>query len=622
MYQFEDYELVLQMENGYTEIGSRFLYFVPFYESDGYHERGQLDLSYHLSLDFKKPVTVTYNFLADRSALSLSNWQEASLYHEYYKKTNPSYHLYRIKIPKLDEWGEGNNIYVNWNNQGYPDGYDRTDLYYIISGLWSSISDWGKGYISLENWEPVPPSEYTLDAGNNSVQFEITNTDYIYVVSRVIYIEAASVPIKIINLVEKLFPTTQIERAYFSNDKFTVILSDNTYATFSKNGDFLYLTDESVTLGELPVPAQTYISANYANDFIKKITQTKAGSWEPHVYEILMRSGIKLYFDENGNFSGSFQYGYSKDNLPLSASTYLQNNHPYDKIDNVTFDNEDLLAPQYIVYLSSDAKVYFDSDGSWLETVYYRLDSNQLPAEILTFFENNYPNASFSQISYTLSNSKGPSYDIYTVDKKSFSFDGSGTLLNLEIESLEESELPAAISDFINEHFSDEKINQISYYYRNHGAEIGYNVYFEDRLNVEFDGSGNLTALYGNDISHLPLSARSYVESKYPNSKLLYCNFDKKGYSTTLGLGETVEYKWDLFFESNLWVGLDETVSFVYFLKYEAIINAMPLKITTYLNENYPGQTTVHEFSNYYSQFYNRVIYYVLLDDTVTEIFI
>ena len=97
MYQFEDYELVLQMKNGYAEIGSKFLYFVPFYESDGYHERGQLDLGYHLSLDFNSPVAVTYNFLADGGGLSAETWQEAELYHDHYKKTNRSYRLYRIK---------------------------------------------------------------------------------------------------------------------------------------------------------------------------------------------------------------------------------------------------------------------------------------------------------------------------------------------------------------------------------------------------------------------------------------------------------------------------------------------------------------------------------------------
>jgi hypothetical protein len=618
MYQFEDYELVLQMENGYAEVGSRFLYFVPFYESDGYRERGQLDLSYHLSIGFKKPVTVTYNFLADRSALSLSNWQEASLYHEYYKKTNRSYHLYRIKIPKLDEWGEGNNIYVNWNNQGYPDGYDRTDLYYIISGLWSSISEWGKGYISLENWEPVP--NFTLDAGSNSVQFEITNTDYIYVLSRVIYIEAEKVPVKITNLVEKLFPTTTIERAYFSNDLFTVVLSDNTYANFSKNGDFLYLTDDNVKLNELPLAAQTYISTNYANDFIKKITQTKANYWEPHVYEILMRSGIKLYFDLDGNFSGSFQYGYSMEDLPANANTYLAENYPYDRIDNVTFNNEDLLAPIYIVYLSSDAKVYFADDGSWLETLYYRLDENQLPAEIQTFFENDFPNAAFSQISYTLSASEGPRYDIYTVDGRWFSFDDAGTLKDKEFESIEESELPQAISNYIATHFSNKQISLISYHSYNSGNDVGYDIYFEDRLNIEFDKAGNVTALYGNDISQLPLPVRNYVENKYPNLTLLYCNFDRDGYSTTFGSGESVNFMWDLYFSGDLWVGLDNSPSIVYTMKIDAHVNDLLQKIKDHLNTNYPGQTSVAEVSYYKSVSYGGFIYYVMLNDLTTQL--
>jgi len=615
MYQFEDYELVLQMKNGYAEIGSKFLYFVPFYESDGYHERGQLDLSYHLSLDFNSPIAVTYNFLADGGGLSAETWQEAELYHDHYKKTNRSYRLYRIKIPKLDEWGEGDNIYVNWNNQGYPEGYDRTDLYYIISGIWSPLSEWGKGYLSLENWEPV--SDFNLDTENSSVTFEIPNTDYLYLICRIIYIKAEDVPIKIINLVQQLYPALEVERASFADDKFTVILSDNSYANFSKNGDFLYLTNDNISKSDLPLAAQAYVNINFVDDPIKKVTLKQAETWE--TYEILLRSGIKLFFDGMGNLTGTFQYGLDPSELPANALSFIQENYPGALITNVTFNKENLNAPEYIVYLSSDAKVYFGGDGSWSETIYYRFDEDQLPDGIIEYFASNYPNTDFSEINYTQSQESGNNYEIYLVDNKWFSFNDDGVLTDVEFENIEESELPTAISSFINTHFANKEITQIAYYSYDQGNDEGYDIYFDDKLNIEFDPSGNITALYGDNISHLPVPARTYVQNNYPNENLLYCNFDSEGYTTTLGVNETITHTWDLFFAGDLWIGLNSDPSFAYLFKQNAAMSDLIGPIVTYLAD-YPGLTVV-ELAKYHSASYGELIYYLYLSDGTELIF-
>ena len=616
MYQFEDYELVLQMKNGYAEIGSKFLYFVPFYESDGYHERGQLDLGYHLSLDFNSPVAVTYNFLADGGGLSAETWQEAELYHDHYKKTNRSYRLYRIKIPKLDEWGEEDNIYVNWNNQGYPEGYDRTDLYYIISGIWSPLSEWGKGYLSLENWEPVP--DFNLDTENNSVSFEISNTVYLYLICRIIYIKAEDVPIKIVNTIQKLYPALEIERASFADDKFTVILSDNSYANFSKNGDFLYLTNDNVSKSDLPLAAQTYVNINFTDDPIKKVTLKQGATW--NTYEILLRSGIKLFFDGLGNLTGTFQYGLDPSELPANALSFIQQNYPGTIISNITFNQENLLAPKYIVYLSSDAKVYFEGDGTWFETIYYRFDQNQLPNGIKEYFATNYPTTGFSEISYTLSLETGNNYEILLIDNKWFSFNESGVLTDAEFENMEESELPTAISSFIDEHFANKEITQISYTYSDQGSDESYDVYFDDRLNVEFDPSGNVTALYGDNIMHLPMPVRVYVENNYPNENLLYCNFDIDGYTTTLGLDETIPHHWDLFFAGDLWVGLNSASSFAYLSDEGAVLGDLIAPIASYLIANHSGQT-ITELANYNSATYGEMIYYLSLSDNTELIF-
>lgn len=161
MHEFEDEALNVDMAYAGMEQYSDFLYFVPFYKSYGYNEQTNDSIDYHLSIDFNIPAKVTYNL-------------------SFYEIPDNA-KLYRIKIPKINEWGTEDNIWVNWNYQGYPNGYDALDLKYIISGKWNEYDAWGSGEISLVNWEEVLGFNY--DFANKSVSFYIDNTDYLYVMA-------------------------------------------------------------------------------------------------------------------------------------------------------------------------------------------------------------------------------------------------------------------------------------------------------------------------------------------------------------------------------------------------------------------------------------------------------
>ena len=91
--------------------------------------------------------------------------------------------LYKINIPAKNEWGTGveNNMWINYNNQGYPNGYNEQDLMYIINGRWTENYSWGTGSLSFDNWEEV--SDYSYDISNKTVSFQINDTDYIYVMA-------------------------------------------------------------------------------------------------------------------------------------------------------------------------------------------------------------------------------------------------------------------------------------------------------------------------------------------------------------------------------------------------------------------------------------------------------
>ena len=169
MYEFYDHvtenELYIDLN---TEQFSNFLYFLPFYESEGYKAvlTDSTDINSivqkHTSINFSTPVSVTY-------------------YPDFCENIPDNAKLYKIKIPAENEWGEEDNVWVKYNYQGYPDGYDDIDLIYLINGKWTENIAWGTGNISLYNWEEV--ANYSFDLSNQSVTFEINNTDNMYIIA-------------------------------------------------------------------------------------------------------------------------------------------------------------------------------------------------------------------------------------------------------------------------------------------------------------------------------------------------------------------------------------------------------------------------------------------------------
>ncbi len=482
MYQFENYELATQMEEGFAKFGSKLLYFVPFYESEGYHERGQMELNYHLSITFKKPVKITYHPLASYSDMVLQNWQEVELYNNYYKTTNQAYKVYRIKIPKIDEWGYNNNIFVNWTRQGYPNGYDPIHLSYIVNGKWTASDSWGTGKTSMENWELV--GEYQIETAADMISFEIYDTDYIYIVARDIYLNVTNVPINIKNyIIGNFMPDTTVTRASYDESNYKIYLSFNTVAVFDNNQFFQYRYKDNLADYEFPSSALDYIGKNYPGDPIEKL------SWIQDAidvkYQALLSSGIKLYFDANGGPAGSYQYNYNPAFLPTSIYDYIKKNYPGQVISNVTLDNVSNFT--YIVYLSSNVKVYFNSDGIWFESLYYNMSSDELPANILNYFSTNYPDAIYSEIEYT-KGIQSSFYNISLVDSKWFYFGETGQLWQYEFRNVSEDDLPSAVKTYLNTYYPKSIITNIIHKYSDNTE--WYEIYFDDLTNVWVSPNG------------------------------------------------------------------------------------------------------------------------------------
>ena len=157
-YQYNNENLFYELINELSvNQETNFFYFLCFYNN--YTNTDNNNISYHLSIEFNKPVTMTYFF-------------------DQYIDENME--LYKIKIPKYNEWGENNNIRIDTNYQAFPNGFVELDLTYLINGKWTENDYWGEGDYSLDNWEQI--TEYTFNAHNNSITFPIYNTDFMYVI--------------------------------------------------------------------------------------------------------------------------------------------------------------------------------------------------------------------------------------------------------------------------------------------------------------------------------------------------------------------------------------------------------------------------------------------------------
>jgi hypothetical protein len=478
MYQFEDYELATLMEDGFAKMGSKLIYFIPFYESDGYHERGQMELNYHLSANFKKPVNVTYHPLAEYSDLVLKNWQEVELYNNFYKSANGSYKVYKIKIPRIDEWGENNNIFVNWNRQGYANGYDATDISYIVNGRWTASDSWGTGETSMTNWELV--GTYTINSADDVISFTITDTDHFYIVARDIYLRIIPSNLNTTITTTPRLAGLQIKRASFDYQNYQVYFTDNSTAVFSRYFSFLYIEKKNLASSDYPNSSiLSYLKNNSIPGNINGVTSRDDGISTQ--YDVYMSTGLKLTFGGTGAYLGMYQYGFDPNNLPGQANNYLRSKYPNDQITNVSLNTVN--GVEYIVYLSSNIKVYFDSDGMMTKTLHYRMNSNQLPANILSYFSTNYPNAIYNEINLTELAQGVPYFDISLADNKKFKFTIDGTLTWYEFQNLSVNDLPSAIRTNLDQNYSLYTISNIWHTYTINTEY--YDIFFTDN-NIKY----------------------------------------------------------------------------------------------------------------------------------------
>ncbi|MEA3452406.1 MAG: hypothetical protein U9Q83_10960 [Bacteroidota bacterium] len=504
-YQYDDIEIAKELSKGLSNVGSKFIYFVPVLASDGYHESDNADLTYHLSLKFNKPITVKYYFDLEKE---LNTIDEKKLQFEFYDRTNVNYKLYRLKIPEIDEWGEQRNIFVQWNQQDYPIGYNTNDINDIIMGLWYKFSDPSENRTSLVNWEEV--ENVTFD-GENSISFDIESTDYIYVIAQVINITQDYLPLKIVNYIQDLYELG-IKRAAFVDQQFQIILENDYVLYFYRNGDFNYAEKHNLLFSDIPEDIFTYITTNYSGQNIKSnLVRIFPGLPNYSLeYSITLTNDESLFFTGDSSsvaYAGKIIYDYDENSLSSDIKDYIYSNFNEAKIQNIILNDVFGFYVVFIKYEQRNAKLYFDFSGNLVYIVYYGLKQTEISPSVEQYLDETFPGIDLISINLVYS-ADSSYYDILLLNDAYIQMSESGKMYYADY-FVKESNLPQQVRDSMDIRFSSENIIE-AYYIFEYDFEY-YWVAFRERLNLALSIDGIVYYAEGRNFNDLPANARLYI---------------------------------------------------------------------------------------------------------------
>ncbi|MBN2891531.1 MAG: PepSY-like domain-containing protein [Bacteroidales bacterium] len=516
-YQFQDYDIASELSKGLANVGSKFIYFVPVFASDGYHEHDDADLTYHLSVDFNQPVSVTYHFKIEEE---LSTIDQKKMQFEFYDWFNANYKLYKVEIPKIDEWGEQRNIFVQWNQQGYPVGYYQNDLKDIILGYWFPNNYDNDSYSSIVNWEVC--NEFEIDPVNMTVSFDMNNTDYMYVLSRVIEITLDKLPFKIKDYISSNF-SSNILRAAIIDKNFQVILEDRTIVYFDIASNFLYAEKYNLQFAQIPNFIINYLQNNYPNDLMQGNIVEYYEDYS--IYKMNLLSSQTLFFIQDSlsvEYLGSMQYDFDFNSLPQNVIDYINVNYPDASVNSIT--NYNSQGEQEIsVYLSFEGKnimVHFGNSGAFLSAVYYGLKTDDITSEVNSFLHENYQNIDIVKITQKV-DADSNMFSIQLINETDIDILDNGELINLSSFILS-NDLPDLIKTTLQNTFSSSNI--VFCYYLFHHGEEDYGIEFLEGLYVEIFTSGEIEYAGGSNFDDLKDPTKAYIVNNYSENQ--FGNFD------------------------------------------------------------------------------------------------
>lgn len=112
-----------------------------------------------------------------------------------------------------------------------------------------------------------------------------------------------------------------------------------------------------------------------------------------------------------------------------------------------------------------------------------------------------------------------------------------------EDKQLNETEFPAAISKYVDKHFPDNKILQVTQ--EKEGISNAYEVVVSDNFKLEFDKNKDLTCASGSKeipSSIVPNKIARYVKDNYPDNVITEWELDGKEEKVKLDNGMQLEF--------------------------------------------------------------------------------
>ena len=121
----------------------------------------------------------------------------------------------------------------------------------------------------------------------------------------------------------------------------------------------------------------------------------------------------------------------TENDLPTTASQFINSNFNGVKILSVVEEKEGLSGKEYEVLLDNGIEIKFDKNGNWLDIDAVNdssvLPDNLIPASILSYVKENYPNSGINSIE-----KENYGYDIELTNGLDLVFDKEGKFVRID----------------------------------------------------------------------------------------------------------------------------------------------------------------------------------------------
>lgn len=287
---------------------------------------------------------------------------------------------------------------------------------------------------------------------------------------------------------------------------------------------------EPISTNELPENVSDHAERNYPNFPIRSAQMDAAAG-----YEVEISNGWQLYYTLSGNFLFAEANAASDDDIPVAISSlpvsilnYVSANYPNDTIVWAEMDDN-----QLEVYLSSGVELYFDAAGNFISADSdddQNIDPASLPAAILTYIQQNFPNDSILFANWD----DDGYYEIQLSSGVELYFDSTGNFISMDVDDMpiNPTALPVNILNYIQQNYPNDSIVSAAL------DDNVYEIYLSSGIELYFDLNGNLIYVDVDDDyinpANLPAAILTYIQTNYPNLTIVEAEIDEGMYVVEL----------------------------------------------------------------------------------------